>query len=101
MTNGIHKSVVGRHRDGFLTTREVCRSEQVSSYTLRAWRRGWYTDSGGKHYFFKDKTHLEFIWCKKHRRYEYDPIKVGHWTLRMRQKKHANAVEKGKIKKKK
>lgn len=101
MTNGIHQDVVGRHREGFLTTKDVCKIQQISPFTLRSWRRGWYTDSNGKHYFFKDKTHLEFHWCKKHRRYEYDPIKIGLWTFKLKHKKHNSAVEAGKIKKKK
>lgn len=98
--NGIKPEIKSRHREGFLNSKEVCRLYQISPFTLRTWRRGWYSNSDGRHYFFKDKENLKHIWCKRDRQYEYDPIKLGRWDLRMKKKKHASAVAKGKIKKK-
>lgn len=101
MSNGIKKEVEAKHQEGFLTTREVCKMYKISPFTLRTWRRGWYTDSNGQHYFFEDHENLDHSWCTEHRRYEYDPIRLAHWNVRMQKKKHENAVAKGKIKKKK
>jgi hypothetical protein len=69
-----------------LTTKEVMKIYHISVYTLRAWRRGWYTDSAGKHWFFPDNSHLEHIWNSEIRRFEYSPIKVAVWVHRMREK---------------
>ena len=69
-----------------LTTKEVMKIYHISVYTIRAWRRGWYTDSAGKHWFFGDPEHLEHTWNEEKRQFEYSPIKVAVWVHRMKQK---------------
>ncbi len=69
-----------------LTTKEVMKIYQISSFTIRGWRRGWRSDSIGKHFFFPDKSHLEYFWNVEKRQFEYNPIKVAVWVHNMKEK---------------
>ena len=88
---------MSEHKDGFLSSDEICKMYKISPFTLRTWRRGWYTGSDGQHYFFEDHMNLKHFWCETDRRYEYDPIKLAQWYLRLSRKKHENAIAKGKL----
>lgn len=69
-----------------LTTKEILKIYDISKHTLRAWRRGWYTDSSGRHYFFGEGDFLDHYWNDEKRRFEYNPIKVAVWVHRMKEK---------------
>jgi len=73
-----------------LTTKDIMKIYGVGEYCMRSWRRGWWSDSRGKHYFFEDHRHLECVWNEEKRRFEYDVIKVAVWVHQMR--KHISEV---------
>ena len=72
--------------ESVLTTKEVMKIYQVGIYAIRGWRRGWRSDSAGRHFFFPDESHLEYFWNVEKRQFEYNPIKVAVWVHRMKEK---------------
>lgn len=69
-----------------LTTKQILQRYKISSYTLRNWRRGWYTDENGKHYFFTNKSFLPHLWNEDKRRFQFDTVEVKVWVKRLREK---------------
>lgn len=70
-----------------LNSRQVEKQYKISPITLRSWRRGWYTNSSGKHYFFSDKSNLFSYWNAEVRQFEYDALKVAVWSHRLKAKR--------------
>lgn len=73
-----------------MTTKEVMKKYKRSRYTLKIWRRGYYTQTykgkTEKVYLLPDKSGIpcEWVQCKNGKKcWSYNPVKVAVWVKKL------------------